>query len=58
MNYRAYEAEDKGDDGNERDDCADFGPVDRCLIGNRDRGVDGQLFGQGSGFKAAVHKGK
>lgn len=56
--YRAYEAKNESDDGDERDDCAKFGPIDGCFVGNWDWGMDGQLFGQGSGFKPTGHKGK
>lgn len=54
MDDGAYEAEDKCDDGDKRDDCAKFGPVDRGLVGDRNWCVCGQLFGQGSGLKATV----
>lgn len=52
LNYRAYEAKDKRDDGDETDDCAKFGPVDGGLVGYWDRGMDGQLFSQRPSFKA------
>lgn len=53
MNDGAYEAEDECDDGDEREDRANPGPVDRGPVRNWDWGVYGQLFGQGSSVKAA-----
>lgn len=54
VNYRAYEAEDERDDGDERNNCAEFRPVNGGLVGNWDGGMDGELFSERSGFKATV----
>lgn len=56
MDDRAYEAEDQSNDGNERDNRAKFGPIDRGLVGNWDWGMYGQLFCQGSGLETAIKR--
>lgn len=52
MDDGAYEAEDESEDRNGRDNHAEFGPVYRGSVGNRDWGVQGQLFSEGPGIEA------